>query len=276
VCTGTILGVPSLSGAQEETDVAAEIKRIRKELLNVQEERSRVAEEKKKDMEDFEDYRKRTRKRMRQVRAETDSVKQQIEELRMKRDSLAALVNSERARKRQYELLQDAFRQALIDGCDRMLVVAEDYPPLVSSKCVSSLNLLRNELDTKAIDNIEGINRLVQVGQDMEEMSAGMQIVQGSSPVSEIRGTTFRIRIGTFFDAVVDAKGLRCAFWTGYDDNGGARWRVVSEPTVASQVLNAVNIREGKALPALVRLPITHSEDGSSSAEATDSEKNTE
>lgn len=262
----------SAHGQPEQGDIASEIRRIRKELLLVQEERSRLTEEKEKDRKAFNEYRKRTRKRMRQVRAETDSTEQLIEQHRLKDDSLAALVSAERARKRQIELVRDEFRMALIAGCDRASLVARTYPPMVSAKAVSATDLLRSELKTEAVDNIEGLNRLVQITQDMEEMAVGIQIVQGTSPVPEIRGTTFRIRIGTLLDAVVDAKGTRCAFWTGNSETGGPEWRLITDPLVASQVLRAVNVREGKALPTLVQLPFTHTTTEEPRAEGTPDE----
>jgi hypothetical protein len=250
-----LAAVAQAASAQE--DVGEEIRRLRRELMQVQEERSRTQEEIVKDKEDFGQYRKRALQRMRKIRHETDSIRQVIVTFTGKRDSLDGLVAGVKAGTKQYVLLQDGFRRELVVACDSLLVFAERLPPTGQQKAVSAIGLLKTELTTKSVDNVESVTRLLQIARDMHEVGAGLQIVQGTSPVPEIRGTTYRIRVGAFFEAVVNAAGTQAAVWTGYDENGNPQWRAIDDVTVSSQVLKAVNVREGKSLPALVQLPMT-------------------
>jgi hypothetical protein len=254
-----LLVIGSIAFSREgDADLTKEIQRIRKELMQVQDERARVKEEKQKDIEDFRAYRKRTRNRLSQVRTETDSLRRLIGVTKNENDSLNALIEAEKDRKRQYELLQRSFSNAIAVNCDRAVEVAATIPPIINGKHLSALELLKGELANTSVDNVEGVARLTQVLRDMGDVTGTIQIVQGSSPIPEIRGTAYRIRIGAFFEAVVNAKGTRAALWTGYDENGGAVWQQIEDPLIAGQILQAVNVREGKSLPELVKLPVGH------------------
>jgi len=240
----------------QQADMSEEIKRLRRELMQVQEERNRTQEEIEKDKEDFQQYRKRALERMRQVRQETDSTQGVIREYTARRDSLDALVNGVRDRIRQYELLQEAFRKELIVACDTLELWAQRLPPLSSEKALSSIGLLRNELSTKSVGNVESMPRLFQIAKDMHETGSSIQISQGTSPVPEIRGTAYRLRLGSLFEGAVNLPGTHAAVWTGNDENGDPAWRPIEDIERASAILKAVNVREGKSLPALVSLPM--------------------
>lgn len=254
---------------------ASEIKRLRKELMQVQEERTTVAEEKDKDAEDFQAYRKTMLRRMRHMRSEIDSLQGVHRDYRSMSDSLSALINAEKSRKKQLELTQDAYRSDLLRACDRALETAGGLPPGVASKTRSALTLLKNELTAGSVDNIEATNRFFRIWRNMDGASTSIQIAQGTSPVPQIRGTAYTLRLGTIFEAVVNAKGTRAAIWEGWTDEGRPEWGLVEDPAVAAEILKAVNVREGKALPELVEVPLrgtpvdVHAE---SSNEGTDSE----
>ena len=86
-----------------------------------------------------------------------------------------------------------------------------------------------------------------------EELTGSIQVSQESSPIAEIRGTVYRLRIGAFFEAVVNLKGTECAVWYASDSTG---WKTITDPSVAAEILKAANIREGKTMPAFVNLPL--------------------
>jgi hypothetical protein len=238
--------------------MSVEIKRIRKELMSVAQERERSAAEAEKDREEFEKYRKRALKRKRNIRHETDSIRLSIDALKQNKDSLNAVLAAEKSRKRQYELLQDNLRRTVIQSCELILQQSQNAPPTGASKNASSLNLLLNELQAKTIDNVEALSRLFQIIRDMVGLTSSIQIVQGTSPIPEIRGTVYRLRIGTVFEAVVNEKGTQAAVWTGYDTTGTTQWEKVTDVVIASNILAAVNVREGKKLPSLIELPFDH------------------
>ncbi|MBD3322645.1 MAG: DUF3450 family protein [Chitinivibrionales bacterium] len=249
-----ISGIMASYGAGEY-NIDEEIGRIRKELKQVQSERERVKEEAQKDRKDFARYVERQQKRFAAIKTETDSIKSQTRKHQNTSDSLAAHIATLQDSKRQYEFRQDRFRNRLIKGCDRFLEIAGSMPPMASKTLSSSLSYLRSELVSKAIDNVEGINRLAQIVKDLNEATMSIQIMQGRPPVTELQGTCSSLRIGGIFQASADAKETYAAIWTGYDDEGNPLWKVVKNPEIAANIRLAVNIREGKALPDFVALP---------------------
>jgi hypothetical protein len=155
-------------------------------------------------------------------------------------------------------LLQDSFRQGLVQLCRLFIEEARLLPPVTADAKVNALAFLQSELTTKNIDNVEGIQRFFQIVNDLEELTGSIQIASGPSPVPELRGTVYRLRIGTLFEAAVDAQGNNYALWAGVDSTGGTVWTTGSENAVAAGILNAINIREGKSLPSLVELPFSN------------------
>lgn len=251
---GALLFAATASAQQD--DLENEIKRVRKELMQVQEERQLVKDDATKDKADFEVYRKRILERMRALRLETDSIQKSIRIYSSTLDSLDALVNAEKNNIHRYELQQTDFRTILISACDTIKTRAQALPPTVSDKISAATTLLHDELASKSVDNIEAVHRLFQILKDLHEQAAVIQIVQGASPLPEIRGTTYQLRLGLLFEAVVNAQGTQAALWTGYDQNGTPQWESISDVLVAQQMLKAVNVREGKSLPSLVQLPL--------------------
>lgn len=246
----------SASGA-DSYDIDKEITRIRKELSSLSTERQKVREKAKLDFKEHENYRQQMRKRFSILRTEIDSLKKSVVDHRLKNDSLSTFVNAEINKQRQYDLLQDSFRKQLIALCDIYLEEAADLPPMSENGITSVLSFLRSELSSKSVDNIEGIQRLVQVLKDFEALTGSIQIVQGASPVPEIRGTTYRLRLGSIFEAAVDANAVKYAVWDGVDSIGNDQWEVFNDAEGAAKILKAVNIREGKALPAFVEIPFS-------------------
>lgn len=260
----TVLIMGFLSGSsyaqapaiQDVKLIKKEIKRIRKELLQVQNERLRVQELQKEDRAEFEEYRTKTLSKIREMRDEVDTLKKDLEDQNLKRDSLTGSYMAIKAKEKQIDLQQENFRKVMLINTERLLLLAKKLNPSIREKPVSALKLLKNELSTKSVDNIEAITRLFQVARDMDNGGSSIQIVQGTSPIEEIRGTTYRLRVGTIFEAVVNAAGTMSAIWDGYDGQGNDKWRMVSDPVVSQEILKAINVREGKSLPSLVKLPL--------------------
>ncbi|HEX7509801.1 MAG TPA: DUF3450 family protein [Chitinivibrionales bacterium] len=253
--TGAILALSmaaSLTVAQQ-VDKESEIKRLRKELMQIQTERQKNKTDRIKDLNDFKDYAKRTAERLAGVKNETNSIIVQTTAQQGRNDSLAALINFANARTKQAEMCQDAMREKLVNSCDQIIANLQNIPPMVQQNLIASTALLKNELRNKSIDNVEAFNRMQQIMIRAEEVTGSIQVSQESSPISEIRGTVYRLRIGTFFEAVVNVKGDECAVWNA---TGALGWKTIKDPVVAAQILKAANIREGKSLPAFVNLPL--------------------
>jgi hypothetical protein len=243
--------------AQNEYDIEREIRRIREELKSVTAERKKIESQRKEDRQEFEEYRKRTEQRFTSIKQETDSIARHIADYTQKNDSLAARIGALNNRLQQLSLQQKSFRKELIAGCESALSIVQHCPPLMYNTLFSSTTFLKSELQSNSIDNSEGISRLNQIIEDIEEGMATIQIVQGTPPVPQIRTTAFRLRIGAVFEAAVDADATVWALWHGWESEGNPDWKIGEAPQQAAQILKAVNIREGKAVPELISLPYT-------------------
>jgi hypothetical protein len=250
-----ILSLGFSAFAIENVDLENEINRLKKELSQVRIERQRAAEDIARDKKEFADYQQRTATRKNECATETDSIKRQTVLLVQKKDSLAAIINASQIKRKQYELLQESFRQGVMDACARLLDLAKKAPAAISNQTVGALTFLINDCKAKTIDNIEALHRLMQIIQNLDDAGASIQIGQETSEVPEIRGSASMLRIGAVFEAIVDDDGKVCAYWSGVDSLGHERWDVIRDPAMASLVLKAILVRQGKALPSFIDLP---------------------
>jgi hypothetical protein len=170
-------------------------------------------------------------------------------------NEMASKIADLQAQQREIELSQEEFRNSLVIVCKKLQPFVDNLPPLSVVTIKSALAVLTNDISTKSIDIIEGCARIVQICNKLDETSSSVQISQESSPFPEIAGLVYRLRIGTIFEALVDIKGEKCALFEGWSDNGAPRWKKMESAYVAQAILSAVNIREGKALPAFVKIP---------------------
>lgn len=233
-----------------------EIARLRKELVQAQVDAERIGQEMDKDKKDFDAYRTRTAQRMAQTQSQLDTLKSETIVQSRANDALAAQISGVQAQHREIELSQDEFRQKLIAFCNNVQPAVRKLTPLIMAPTLSALSLLISDLSSKSIDITEGCSRLVQILVKLDDASSGIQISQETSPAPDIRGMVYRLRIGTFFEAVVDAKGEKSALFAGWGYDGAPHWKNLDSPAIAAAILHAVNIREGKSLPAFVNLPM--------------------
>ncbi len=241
--------------AAESVDLDEEIKRIRKELALVSSQRQAVKQETASDSKSHASYRTKFESRLRTASAETDSIFELIQLYGHRNDSLSAVITSLKSSQKQYDLLQENFRFCLIAACEQISRLALNIPPMSLKSISNPAAFLKSELASRNIDNVDGLQRLMQIFNNHEELTGSIQIFQSTSPVPEISGTVYRLRIGSFFEAVVQPTGNRYALWNGVDSTGKEVWLTRSDPEGGSQILNAINIREAKALPSFARIP---------------------
>jgi TolA-binding protein len=251
---------PSVSAQAAPPSIDDEIARLRKELIQTQVDCDRTVQEIEKDKKDFEAYRSRTAQRMAQTQSQLDTLKSEIAVQSRGNDALAAQISGVIAQRREIELSQDEFRSKLIENCNAMQPVIKKLPPLIMAPTLSGLSLLINDLTTKSTDIVDGCSRIVQILSKLDEASAGLQISQENSPAPDIRGMVYRLRIGTIFEGVVDTKGEKSAVFTGWGADNAPRWKYMESAGTSAAMLEAVNIREGRALPAFVNLPLAVSD----------------
>ncbi len=258
VIAATLMTTLPAFGQQTVDELEKEISRIRKELVQVQNERSTTKDQMKTDREEFDTYRQSVLTKMRTLRAETDSISSLQGSFKQKKASLEGAVLGYRSQQRQYDLLQEQFREKLLLATSSVEMRAKRLTPTAKEKPMAAASLLRSELSSKSVDNVEAVARLFQIARDMDGAGSTIQIVQGTSPVADIRGTAFRLRLGTLAEVVVSQKGDKAAIWTGVNEAGVDQWKVISDPAVAQEILTAVTIREGKAIPRMVKLPFAN------------------
>jgi hypothetical protein len=244
------------SFSDDEVDVDNEIIRIKKELKQTQKEHKKVRAAVKQDKKEFDEYKKRTQARFRVLAAETDSIRKEVGKFNKKSAGLGSVLSQLDAKQKEYDLRQRHLQGQLISFCDEAAAFAKTAPPLLSQKAGDGIDFLKSELAVGSINNSEGAERLVKILNDLDLQFMNVEIAQGASPVPQIQGNVYRLRIGGVFEASVDTKGDKCAVWSG------DRWVFIDDAAVASQILEAVMIREGKALPAFVRLPFSVAKEG--------------
>ncbi len=253
----TVLGLVNVM-AQDQLDI--EIRRLQRELGQIQAEREKNRKEALSEAKEFSSYRERTSAQKHQITSFTDSIRTQAGSINLKRDSLAAALNSIEVSTRQQELLRNALRDKLLTACDGLLSAVQNLPPMVSLQNSNALQYLKTELQSGNVEPVEALGRLLQIARGVQDQSSDIQVMESSSPLSEIPGTVYRLRVGTFFEAIVDSRGEKVAFWYGVDKNGKQVWHVSTNKAEAASVYKAVKVREGKAVPELVELPLGRSE----------------
>jgi hypothetical protein len=251
ILTGAMPGYPA-----DENNGAEEINRIRKEVAQMRAERLRTRQDRDRDRQEQDAYELRTKAHLSAIQNETDSVGREIARERNGADSLRAQVAALLARQHQYELMQNLFRERIIDACDSFLTASRRLPPMAGVGLVSSLEFLRAELSGKTVENVEALQRLDQIIRELQEATMSVQDLQTSPPIPEIKTTADLLRLGGVFEAAADDKGTTAALWLGTDSKGSPRWTVVKNPATAAAIASAVSMRQGKALPAIVTLPI--------------------
>jgi hypothetical protein len=240
---------------QDPIELDKEISRLRKELAQIQIERDRNKIDMHKDSRDADEYTSRAQKRLQSVVQEIDDFKKQIAGNKAKLDSLSAVLSNIQSGKRQIELSQENFRKTLELTCDMFLKSAFSIPPSIRNNSIAAVSLIKSELNAKTVENVEAVNRLTQISLQLEESSRSIQVSQENSPIPEIRGAIYRIRLGTFYEAIVDIKGEHAVIWSGYNSDGLAAWKSVENTEQAMNILKTAQIREGKSLPDFGHIP---------------------
>ena len=245
----------SMAVRGQESDIRNEIAQLKRERSRVYAEIAEVRRDSAADAEEFREYTARTAVRLRRIGAETDSLRGEIGRFRQQSDSLGALISAQEAVKRRGELAGEAFRSELIEVCEGLAALCRRLPPSGRDRLLSAVRFLAGELESRAVDNTEGLHRFARLARDVEQSLADIQLEQGASPLEHIGGTVYRIRIGGVYEALVDSEARRCAVWTGAGGASDTTWKVIGDEAVARRVLKAVRVREGKALPEVVRMP---------------------
>ncbi len=259
VCIGLSIAGES---SDQSSDIESETHRLQKELQQIESQRHTNRQDMEADNRDFSDYRTRTDKRIASMRSETDSLKRETLRNQSRSDSLGALIQSAQSKKREIELSRDRLRNRIIASCDKLDARSLRLAPQILGRIRSSLALVKSDIGTKTIECAEAFNRIAQIVGLIRDATASIQTTSEASPVLDIRGTAVRLRVGCIMEAVADSKGSVCDIWMGNSPNGLPVWKPSADKTAASEIIHAVAVREGKALPAFVDLPLAEVKEG--------------
>ncbi|MGB7567786.1 MAG: DUF3450 family protein [Chitinivibrionales bacterium] len=248
--------------ADQSTDVDNETFRLTRELQQIQTQRRNNQRDMLADQSDFAAYRASTAKRMASARADVDSLKRETLRNQTRGDSLASLIQSAQLKKHEIELSREALRNHVLKSCDDLDLEACRLAPQTQGQIRSSLSLVKNDLATKTIECPEAFSRLAQIISLMRDATGSIQTSSENSPIADIRGTATRLRIGCLMEAVAGLKGNVCYVWAGNKPDGAPVWKPAGDNSIGPEIIHAVAVREGKALPTLVDLPLTASGKG--------------
>lgn len=237
------------------SDLSSEIARMQREIRQVQAQRQDLQREAQNDKLAYEAYKKRALQRRDDVSHATDSVRQLMDNFKIRNDSLAAKLVAVNAAIHQQELQRETFENVLIAAVIKLQSEVYHFPPLISEQYRGSISYLLGELQAQSVESTEAMYRFVRIVQDLRTVLQDIQVVEGASPVPELKGSVYRLRIGGVFEAIIDMPGKNAFLWSGNSDEGKPHWQKVTEEKVCAAIMKAVKIRDGKTIPELVELP---------------------
>lgn len=237
-----------------QDSLASEIAGIRKEIEEINKEIVEVSEQKNSDLKKFETYQKRTQRYHEEIKKENDSLSAEIQKERKKNERLDRTLTSIINKSKQIKLRDEHLKNQLIAVCVSLDSLCGNLPPLLITKYQNNLQFLISELKTNNCSSVEGLFRISQIIHKLEESIMDIQISQGISPIADIKGQIYRVRVGAIFEAVVNNDGSMAAVWDKKEKSG---WRVISDETLSKKLLTAIKVREGKTVPQLVSIPLS-------------------
>jgi hypothetical protein len=166
-------------------------------------------------------------------------------------DSIEIEVTAINTKIRQQELLQKRFSETVLLAARKLQKEIDKLPRNSSEQLRGSLHYLIGEIMDGTADNAEALYRLMQIIHDTKAFSREIVVAEAASPIPELRGVVYTIRIGSVFEAVIGRDGK-----SAFIRDVSGKWIPVDDSNSLSMIMLAVKIREGKAMPAFVVLPL--------------------
>jgi hypothetical protein len=246
-------GAPLTSYSQEEVELENQLRRAKKDIEQLEKERAKVRQATQDDYQQFKEYQQRARQQFGKLKQKNDSLNQIASKLRTRNSILGSNINAIKSRQREYDINQEKVRARLELLCDTLLQIAEALPPLLSEKQSTSIKFLKSEIHAATSDNLESMSRLFSILTELENRLMDVEVDQGTSPVPGIAGVVYRLRIGGFYESIVNEDGTQSALW----NVDSRKWEMVGDKDMSARIRKAVSIRVGKSVPELVTLPVS-------------------
>jgi hypothetical protein len=240
--------------ADLENELAEWQDKIKDIKLKIKKQEDETAREKSA----FSEHQERDLAHQQKLSAQVDSLRKDAAALIYESDSLTRAIESAKMSARNYDLRRDNFRKLLIGFCSELVELLESLPPGNLLNQVSAVNFLKGELETRSVDESEALERIWQVLNTLASASQSVDVYSSASPLPEIKGQVFFIRLGLVSTAVIKEKGEEGAIWVNSDDSTGGKWIVIEDDTQRAELWNVVQVREQRAIPQLVSVPFDH------------------
>ena len=253
-----LLAVSSVSAESMDNsikEIETKIDYVRKELRKLQKERQSLRDDYKTDAVEFQTYRKMVLQKKRELVTEIDTVKLVVKKESERKDELSTKFNSLKNREANIIASNKQLSRELVGNINSVLTIQNSLPPLTKESILSSLEILKKELESGGIDNIEAMNRYFTILETIDNIPSTVQVTQGNSNLPFIRGMVYRVRLGSVYEAVVNIDGTKAGLWRGYDENGTPIFEELTDELQAAEILHSVHIREGKSIPAIGSFP---------------------
>ena len=206
----------------------------------------------------FSEHQKRDLAHQQKLSAQVDSLRKDVAALIAESDSLSRTIESTKMSARNHDLQRDNFRKLLIGFCSELAGLIEFLPPGNLLNQSSAVSFLKGELETRSVDESEALERIWQVVTTLTSASQSVDVYSATSPVPEIKGQVFFIRIGLVSAAIIKDKGEEGALWVNSNNSTGGKWAVIEDDTQRAELWNVVQVREQRAVPQLVSVPFDH------------------
>lgn len=233
-------------------DLDDQISSLSKEIKSINKEISKVKEDEEEDLQKYNKYKANTKAYQDNIKNETGLLRSQIAALSISNDSINSIIYNIENRINNINIKDENLRQTLIKNCIRLNDLSKSLPPSISKSLMNSIEFLKNELNQKSVSNLEGIHRFGKIVAQIQDYEMSIQVGQSSSPIKDINGQVNVLRIGTCFEAIVDNDAKICALW---DLNQDENWKIIDNPEIAKNILEAIRIHEGKSIPSLAKIP---------------------
>ncbi len=249
----------SLSAHSQEKDAVVlqlneEIAKLQKEMVRVQKERQQLKDLALKDRQQNELTRKSLESRQTQLRSQLEIESKEMAQSQLYKDSLAALSQNLVQRDLEIELRRKNWMEEQMRGIQLWSEESQFWPPLVRERLGVHLRVLNDEVRSGKALPEETWGRITQIGKEAQDASRTVQVVQGTCPLPSMGSKCWRLRYGLLGEAAIEERKGQYAYWTGVDANGVSKWELGQDPIAGQEILRAVHMNQGKAVPALIPL----------------------
>ncbi|WP_162146718.1 DUF3450 family protein [Chitinivibrio alkaliphilus] len=248
------IGIAANSEEMQRREIMREIEQYRSRIDNIDMEIADTESRIKDDSASFISYTARidSVRNLRSTRI--DSLTEEIQKEKVRKDSLTAHTGSLARRIRSYRYREQQFSSHLMASMERYHDSLSLLPPSIAESPMRDLTMLKQDVDDGSAAPGEAVDRLWLI---LNRFSTGRFSIDSWSAPSAyegIDGSAHYLRVGYAFLACVDAAGKRGAYWSPRKMS----WVSFEDAGYAETILRAIQMREDRDIPDIIPLPIPY------------------